>query len=88
MLVCVNNIIVDMHISTLCVCYCAAYESVPLSGFDNSPTIIYVNRRKTAPPPEEEVPDINHLLHCVICILFPPWLLVWLWLCCMYHVDL
>ena len=55
----------------MCVLYYAAYESVPQSGFDNSPLIIYVNRQKSTPPRQEESPDINHLFHCIICFLFP-----------------
>ena len=84
---CMCIILYRICIVDICVCYSTAYESVPQSGSDNSPLIIYVNRQKSTPPRQEESPDINHLFHCIICFLFPPWLFVWLCLCYMYYVD-
>ena len=66
-----------------------AYESVPQSDYDNSPTIIYVNRPKvtTQTQQADDTPDMNHLLHCIICLIFPPWIIIWLCLCIMYYTD-
>ncbi|XP_065919821.1 uncharacterized protein [Dysidea avara] len=33
---------------------------------------------------ESREPAVNHLLHFVLCLLFPPWIFVWLILICIY----
>ena len=73
---------------SMCFCY-IAYQAVPQSGYVNSPTIIFVNKPRNNPrlSPKEEEPAINHLFHLIICLIFPPWLFVWLCLCLMFYTD-
>ena len=34
--------------------------------------------------PQEQEVQVNHLLHCIICIFCPCWIFVWLLCCCAY----